>query len=254
MSKATEPRSIGAVERVSTIISILEQERRVGVSELADRLDLSKGTVSTYLSTLAREGYVVKKDGQYALSMRFLRLGETVKNRVTLYDTIRGEVDKLAEKSGERAQFATEEQGKAVIIYLAEGEDAITPSFGIGDYDYLHCIGNGKAMLAQLPRERQREIVDTHGLPKFTENTITDPDALFEELDRIQERGYAIDDEERVPGIRCIAVPIMNDDEPLGSISVSGPATRMTDDHIQTEMEEKITQIANVIEVNSRLS
>ena len=79
MSEATEPRSIGAVERVSAIIDILEQERRVGVSELASRLDLSKGTVSTYLSTLAREGYVVKTDGQYALSMRFLRLGETVK-------------------------------------------------------------------------------------------------------------------------------------------------------------------------------
>ena len=254
MSEPTEPRSLSAVERVSAILDALETEQDVGVTELADRLDLSKGTVSTYLSTLAREGYVVKTDGRYELSLRFLRLGERVKDRISRYDTIEREVDALAERTGERAQFGMEEGGKAVVVYLAEGQEAITPSFGIGDYEHLHGLGIGKAMMAQLSRERQIEIVDEHGLPSYTDDTITDPEELYAELDRIEERGYAIDDEERVPGIRCIAVPITNDADLLGSVSVSGPATRLTDEYIESEIETKINQVSNIIEVNTRLS
>jgi DNA-binding IclR family transcriptional regulator len=211
--------------------------------------------MSTYLSTLAREGYVVKLDGKYQLSLRYLSLGETVKYRIPVYDVIEEELTKLADSTGERCQFAMEEQGKATVVCMVKGDNALNPSFEIGRNDYLHCIGMGKAMLANLPRERVEEIVDTHGLPAFTDNTITDRERLFEELAQIREQGYAIDDEERIPGVRCIAVPIeMDDGGILGAISVSGPATRMTDDRIKNEIKGRIMQVANVIQVDSHLA
>jgi DNA-binding IclR family transcriptional regulator len=250
-----EPRTIGAVERVCTIIDLLEEEERVGVSALAERLEISKGTMSTYLSTLAREGYVVKIDGKYQLSLRYLSLGETVKYRIPVYDNIEEELTKLADSTGERCQFALEEQGKAIVACMVKGDNALNPSFGIGTSDYLHSVGFGKAMLANLPREKQKEIVNTHSLPAFTDNTITDQESLFEELAQIREQGYAVDDEERIPGIRCIAVPIETDDGGiLGAISVSGPATRMSDDRIENEIKDQIMQVANVIQVDSHLS
>jgi len=255
MPRTDEPRSIGAVERVCTIIDVLEQEEQVGVSALAERLDISKGTMSTYLSTLAREGYVVKAGGGYQLSLRYLSLGETVKYRIPVYNVIKEELTKLANSTGERCQFAMEEQGKTIVVCIVEGDDAVNPSFGIGKNDYLHCIGLGQAMLANFPQEKQKEIVETHGLPEFTDKTITDRERLFKELARIREKGYAIDDEERIPGIRCIAVPIDTDEGGiLGAISVSGPATRMTDERIENEIKDQIMQTANVIQIDSHLS
>jgi len=255
MTDADSPRTIGAVERVCRIIDLLEAEERIGVSAMADRLDVSKGTMSTYLSTLAREGYVVKTEGKYELSFRYLSLGETVKHRIHAYDIIQEELTHLADATGERCQFAVEEQGMARVVCLVRGENAVNPSFGVGKADYLHGIGLGKAMLANFSRDKQGTVVDTHGLPAFTEETISDRERLFEELDRIRDRGYAIDDEERIPGIRCIAVPIENGDGGiLGAISVSGPATRMTDSRIEAEIKDRLMQVANVVQVDSHLS
>lgn len=254
MTEENEPRSIRAVERACNIIDVIEEEGRVTVSTLTSSLDISKGTVSTYLSTLAREGYLVKTPDGYELSLRYLSLGESVKNRIDVYESIAQETTKIANKTGERAQFGVEEDGQAVIIYLAKGENAVTPSFSIGDKDYLHCIGLGKAMLSQFSREKRNRILDRHGMPKFTEHTIIDREKLHEELDQSRERGYAIDNEERIPGIRCVAVPIQKQDgEVLGAISVSGPAARMTDGYIKTALEEEIRQEANMIQVESQL-
>jgi DNA-binding IclR family transcriptional regulator len=254
MKEENEPRSIRAVERACNIINVVEEDGLVTVSTLTDRLDISKGTVSTYLSTLAREGYLVKTPDGYQLSLRYLSLSESVKSRIEVYDSIAQETTKIANKTGERAQFGMEEDGKAVIIYLAKGENAVTPSFSIGDKDYLHCIGLGKAMMSQFSRDKRNRILDRHGMPKFTENTIIDRETLHEELDQAREQGYAIDNEERIPGIRCVAVPVqMQGGEVLGAISVSGPAARMTDGYIKTALDQEIRQKANMIQVESQI-
>lgn len=161
----------------------------------------------------------------------------------------------MAEKTNERAQFAKLEEDQVIYIYRAMSENAIPTTLSIGQYEYPHSLAAGKAMIAYLPEHRVDEIVDRHGLPKQTENTVTDLAELKKCLDAVRERGYAISDGERLRGVRCIGTPIRDDSgSVLGAISLSGPVRRMTDERIKTELEELLLQSANVVEVNAKLA
>lgn len=249
------PRTIKAVERAAAIIDAIENGGPVGVSELATELGVSKGTAHTYLSTLTRERLLAKSGEEYRLSLQYLSLAERLKSRIDIYDLAKNEVDKLAAETGERAQFAMLEDGLVANVYRAEGEDAIRTTVTIGQYDYPHYIAVGKAMIAHLPEDRLAEIVEETGLPARTDRTITDREELEAHLATIRERGYAVDDEERARGVRCVGAPLLDDaGGVLGAISISGPAQRMTDDRIESELRNLLLRSANVIEVNAELS
>lgn len=95
---------------------MLEDRPEVGVSELADELDVTKGTAHCYLVSLEKQGFVVAEDGRYSLSLGYLGPGEAVRNRIEAIDVIEEEFAGLAAEYGERARFATREGGKAVYV------------------------------------------------------------------------------------------------------------------------------------------
>jgi len=244
------------VQSVQTAIRIIEHLREVGeagVTELATAVDCSKGTVHSHLATLLENEYVVRNGDRYGLSLKFLDLGEYVKSRLDIYDVVTEELDDLAAGTGEVAQFATEEHGRAVYLYKARGDQAVNTASTVGKREYIHCISLGKAMLAHLPEERVEEIIDRHGLPAQTPNTITDRETLFEELETVRERGYAVDDEEMIEGIRCVAAPL-TDDGVVGAISISGPSSRMDGERFREELPRKLLRSANVIEINAKFA
>ena len=95
----------------------------------------------------------------------------------------------------------------------------------------MHCTGCGKAMLAYLPEDELLHVLEISPLVRFTPNTITDRDQLFRELEAIRKRGYAIDIEEESPGVKCVGLPIRdNDGYPVGAISISGTIMSMRDE------------------------
>ncbi|WP_231588011.1 IclR family transcriptional regulator [Halostagnicola sp. A56] len=109
-------------------------------------------------------------------------------------------------------------------------------------------------MLAYLPEERLTEIIERHGLPKKTENTITDRNHLEDELKEIRTEGIAYDIEERIQGLHCVAVPIFKNETISGAISVSGPNSRLDDQRIQNEILPKLEHVSNIIELNQTYS
>jgi len=254
MPNQNSPRTVAAVENGLDIIEFLEERTEAGVTEIATELDRSKGTVHSHLTTLLENEYVVKTDETYQLSLKFLELGESVIDEISGYNIIKEETDALAEKSGELAQFATEEHGRAVYLYKTGGENAVQTASSTGKREYLHCISLGKAMLAYMPEERVNDIVDRHGLPGYTSNTITSREELFEELAEIRDRGYAYDREEKIDGIRCVAAPVQSNEEIFGAVSISGPSTRMQGDFYHEELPNMVTRSANVIEINSKFA
>jgi len=255
MNNEHTPRTIKAVERASDIIHLLEDEAELTLTEIADELDVSKSTVHTYLKTLAQEGFLARDNDAYRLSLRYLSLSERVKSRITIYDDVKQEIDELAKKAGERAQFAKMEEDMVVFIYRAMSQNAIPTTLSLGQYVYPHSVAAGKAIMAYLPNHRIKDIIDQNGLPKQTENTITNREDLKQRLDKVRERGYSFSDSERLRGVRCIGTPIRDDSgRVLGAISVSGPARRMTDERIETELKEMLLESANVIEINAKLS
>lgn len=243
------------VHAVQLSCDILDALRRIdggGVTEIAEEVGVSKGAAHTHLATLEANELVVKRDGMYELSLRFLDLGEYVREQTDIYPIVEEEIDRLAMESGEIAQFMIEEHGRGVYLYKAAGEDAVQTASYVGDRKTLHCTALGKAILAHLPEERVHEILDRHGLEAKTENTITDRDELFDELANVTEQGLAFDREEIFKGLQCVAAPVIDQSgRVLGSASVTGPKSRMQGEYLETNVAEMVRHCSNVIEINA---
>lgn len=252
-SASENVRKIKSVSTACEIIDALDESKGAGVTELATELGISKGSVHTHLATL-REHELVTKDGDtYRLAFRFLQIGERVRQDNDLMTVAKPELDSLAETTDNRAYLIVEEHGKAVIAYASAGQNALATSGYAGRRGHLHCTSSGKAILAFLPRSRVQEIIDRHGLPKYTENTITDPDELFEELDQIRTEGIAYAYGEKIKGLRAMGAPILNsEDSVIGSISITVPANEMDSDR-GDELARIVKKTANVIEVNNQI-
>ena len=241
---------VKAARTTLRVVEALEDLGGAGVTEVAERVDLPKSSVHNYLSTLREEGYVVKDGSEYRVGLRFLGLGASARLRHPVYEIAKSEVAKLARQTGELANLAVEENGQAVYIYRETGEQAVKVDAHTGHRIPLHNTALGKAILAHLPRSRVETILDHHGMPRTTPNTITDRGDLFEELESIRDRGVAFDREERLQGLRCVAAPILNADRLEGAISVAGPISRLKGERFREELPEQVLDAANVVELN----
>jgi DNA-binding IclR family transcriptional regulator len=251
-------RTLQTVERATEVIRVLSDLDGAGVSAVAERLDMSVSSAHSQLATLHETGYLVKQNGEYSLSYKFLLMGESVRNSSVLFQFGRSEADRLADETGQYVHLFTEERGLGVNIYESRGEHAREyeyQSMKLQHREPLHITASGKAILASLDRTDVRDILDEHGLEQYTENTITDEATLFKELEQIRERGYAVNNEEEVLGFKAVAAPIQaNSVSVIGSISAAGPA-RLFDEHEFTEeVSTKVVNAANMIQVNINMS
>ncbi|WP_312908377.1 IclR family transcriptional regulator [Natronosalvus caseinilyticus] len=251
-------RTLETVARACDVIETLEKRDGVGVTELATALDLSKSSAHSYLNTLREKRLVVKRGDTYHLSLEFLYLGKSVRHRHVLFEHGKSTVDRLAERSGEYAHLMCEQHGLERNIYKVPGENAVGDDYHTAKEqkpDFLHFTSTGKAVLAHLPETRVRSIVDSYGLVRKTEHTITDLDALLAELESIRQRGYAVNDEEEIKGIRAVGAPIRSaNGEVLGAISVSGPTSRLNGEYYHDELPHMVMESANVTEASINMS
>lgn len=244
---------IKSVETTMRVIRALKERDGATVTVLADELDLTKGTVHNHLSTLASEGFVSRTDEGYRLGNLFFEFGQYIrKQHQQLLELCVPEVEKLAEQTGELGNLLVEEHGQGIYFYRASGDQALSLDTGVGTRVDLHNTALGKAILAHEPRERVEEIIDRHGMERTTEHTITSREALFEELERIRERGVAFDMEERVIGVQCVAAPVQTKDgRVLGAISVAGPSSRLKLEEGADDLVELVANTADVISINA---
>ncbi|MEF8851234.1 MAG: IclR family transcriptional regulator [Haloarculaceae archaeon] len=263
------------VESSRKLFSVLEhlvQTGGAGPTDIARRTSLPKSTVHLHLQSLLATGHAVKDGDVYRPSLELLELGERVRYGIAAYRKGRAEVDSLAEETNELVNLGVIENGKVRLVYLREvsggGSDSSAPSVStefeadtsdrsvLGE-DYKHTPGRtldihatamGKAMLAEMSREEVEAVVDSHGLPRHTDRTITSADRLFEELETVQSRGYAEDDEERVDGLRCVAAAISDPDGPVAAVSVSALSNQWYGEY-STELANRVMNTANMIEI-----
>jgi len=242
---------VKSVRKTLEIIDIIQERDEVGVTELADELDMNKGTVHSHLATLAEEGYVVNEDGRYRLGLKFIDIAHRICRREEIYDIVEEEVDKLAAESGELVLFTVEEQHEGICLYKASGSDAVQTELYVGYRNSLHHTAVGKAILAFKSEAEIDEIIEATDLKPHTENTITDPDVLREELAEIRERGVAYNRSETIPGLTGVGAPIRKLDRGVyGAIAVIGPSSRMTEERL-SELANLIDGAVNVIEITA---
>jgi IclR family acetate operon transcriptional repressor len=236
------------------VVEALQELDGAGVSEVSKHLSVPKSTVHDHLRTLERLELVVNEDGRYKTGTRFLEFGGYARQQMKVFEVAKPEVETLAQQTGEHSNLMVEEHGRGIFLYKAEGEEAVQLDTYNGYRVHLQTTALGKAILAHMPEEKVHTIIDRHGLPKITEQTITDKDELLTELEAIREQGYAHDVEERVIGMHCVAAPLLGGDEVLGAVSVSGPKSRMQGTRFEEEIPRQVLRTANVIEVNMTYS
>lgn len=248
-------RRVEAVRRNYLIVETLMRHDEMRITELAAKTGLSKSVAHAHLNTLYDMEYVVKDGSKYRLGLKYLALSEQIKAHVENFDEIVDAVDEVATETGEAVRFAKEEHGHLIYLYEAVGGNALSLPFTVGQSEDVHSTAMGKVLLAQYPAERVTAILDGVEFEAKTENTIADREAFRDELDKVAEKGYAVDREENTEGVRRLAVPITTGgDAPLGAISILGPAHRFADDSTEADLVDDLLQAANVVEVNARFS
>lgn len=236
---------VGATATTFEVVEALLELDEAGVTAVADRLDLSKGSAYNHLATLEQLGYAVRRDGRYRLSLRFLDLGTRIRNSEDVFRGARSAVDQLAHASGEVASLVVEEAGEAVFAYRAG--DGGTSHLREGSRVPLHACAAGKAILANRPGATDR-LADA---PAPTAETITDPDAFSRELQTVRDQGLAFDRGELFADRRAVAAPVVTDDDrAVGAIAVSGSADRMSGKRLEEDMPGLVLSTANKVEID----
>lgn len=244
-------RTIQSDETLFDIIEHLREEGQSGVTEIARELSLSKSTVHGHLTSLKNRRYVVKTEKGYQLGMEFLNQGTHVQRSYDLYSIAHEKVTQLAGETGERVWCMVEENGMAYYLVGAKGQHPVHPPVRIGQAVHLHDRSAGKAILAHLPEEKVEEIINRYGLPATTPNTITSKDELLQNLSKIRERGYAINDSESLMGLFAIGAPIINRQGVVrGALTISGPVNRLKTEEKKEQIIELLLGATNELEIN----
>jgi DNA-binding IclR family transcriptional regulator/sugar lactone lactonase YvrE len=222
-------RLVGKALNLIDLIAAAPGEHRA--QSLAEELGLPRSTVYRIINTLQQRGLVrVEASGQgYFPGFRFLEYAQAVWPIPDLPMLAMTELRWLHELSGETVYFAAPGGTNMIIIQKIVSLYPISTGAPLGSLRPLHCSGMGKAYLAALAPAEREALVGRMSLERVTERTITDPAQLRAQIDVFRLRGYAIDDEEFMEGVRCVSAAVPGDgDVPLGAFTVSGPCYRMT--------------------------
>lgn len=241
------------IQSVLRAIEILEcftgKHAELGISEISEYMGLSKSTIYGLVNTLKVAGFLEQnlKTKKYRLGIRLFELGNLAHSRMDLRDEARPFCKVLSEEYQITVHLATFDQSDVIYIDKLVNYDMQIASSKIGRRAPMYCTGVGKAILAYTDNEYLEKFVLSKQLQKITENTITIPEKLIEELQLIRSRGYAVDDEEIEIGLRCVAAPIFNDKAyPIGAISASA-SFRIMDDKMIEDISKDVKLCAQKI-------
>jgi DNA-binding IclR family transcriptional regulator len=245
---------VQTIERVSAILDIVScNTQGVAIRDLSAKLNLPKGTVHRLLSSLAYFGYIRQdsKKKNYFLGLKLLELGNLIVDQLDLRRIAEPLLIGLVETVRETAHMVILDKNEIVYIDKIETElhtSGLKMASRVGSRNLAHSCAVGKVLLSYLSENELDELIAEKGLPKKTDNTITDPLQFKEQLATVKNQGYAIDEEENEKGIRCVAAPIFDGKgKAVASISVSGPAFRVTRKLVHNTVKKEVIKTASEI-------
>lgn len=254
-AQAASDRNSDRIQVVSRAFSVLHAfspaEPYLALDELSRRLALNKTSLLRILRTLEEERMVHREGDHYSLGPAVLDLANSFLWSLSVHDVAQPYMERLARASGQTATLALLEGLEAIYIVVEHPQRDVGILGGIGQRYPAHATAVGKVLLAHLEAGELNARLSGRQLQRLTHRTIVDPEELVDELDLTRERGYAIDDEERGIGIRCVAVPIFDyAGEAVAAVSLSGPIFHLTSDAV-TDCRDKLLEVAT--DVSGRL-
>jgi DNA-binding IclR family transcriptional regulator len=234
------------------IFSILEaftiEEPALSALELSRRLELPRSTVHRLLATLLEEGYIDQDPDtlKYHLGLKLLRLSHIVMNQLKLEQTAYPLMQQLASQTNANTYLGVLDQKEGVILYLT-AVSSLLPITVVGVRAPIHSTALGKAVSAYLSERWLEKILSVAGMEAITPRTITNRAQLKAHLAEVRRRGYAIDEEESLPGMCCLAAPVQHHaGNVVSAVSVSAPTYIFTQER-RPEIARMVCACANAI-------
>ncbi|GGA68460.1 IclR family transcriptional regulator [Nitratireductor aestuarii] len=226
----THVQGAASFSKFMTVLQIIaDTPGTLDIAQLTKRAPFPRGTVYRLVSALIAEGLVIQsgESGTFRLGPRLLQLAAKAWEDSDLRSIARDFLVSLRDATDETVHLAVPSNNRMVYIDKLVGSNRVQMKTSIGAQVELHSTSVGKAWLSGLPDQRLVEVIKTLDLRRHTDKTFTTPESLLEELKRTREQGFAFDDEENEPDIRCLGSPIFNRfREPVGAVSVSMPVYR----------------------------
>ncbi len=243
--------NVQTLDRTLDIIELLATcSQGMGVTEIGQQLQLHKSTVHRLINALAHRGYIEKdqRTGLYKIGLKFIEISSLYLHQLELKTEAVPMMRRLAEITGQVTHLAILDETDVVYIEKVDVVQSLRLYSHIGRRIPVYCSALGKVLLSGQSSLRQKQILQSINYIPYTENTIQDPEALFSELQKTSQRGWAVDDEEHEAGIRCIAAPVRDfTRKVIAALSISGDKNTLT-----AEQDEKFS--AMVIEAAGAIS
>lgn len=230
-----QQRGVRALERGLALLEALGRAPKSSLAELAQGANLAPSTAFRLLDTLQKRGFAAQcqQTGQYQLGLRAFEVGSAFLPRLQLNDVALPVMRELMQAFGETVNLAVADQADAVYVAQVEGEQMLRMFTRLGARTPAYCSGVGKVLLAWLPTDTVRAVLGDGPWPASTKRTLTTFKALERELKQVRRQGYAVDNEEREVGVRCVAVPIADTrGAVVAALSVSAPTVRLPEERL----------------------
>jgi len=225
---------IQSVERALAILDLFDEHNaELKMTEISSRMKLHKSTVHALLKTLQQFRYIEQNEesGKYRLGMKLLDRSSQVLHSLSINREARPVLTEIARVTGQTAHLVILDGAEGVYIDKVEGAKAVIKYSRIGRRIPLHCSAVGKVLSAYLPEERLRAILRDYRYERHTERTIGSEREFLAELENVRLHGFATDNEENEPGVRCVAVPIRgHTGEVIAAVSISMLISRVTEE------------------------
>ncbi len=225
-----------SVKKAFAILNAVSSSRDgMGVSELANKLKLAKSTVHGMTSTLEELGAVMRepRTKKYKLGFTLLEIGRSAYSQIDLKTAARPVTEALMEKSGTSIFLGILNWDHVSILDIVEARQDLNITAPVGSNIPLLAGAVGKVFLATMDREQASRIIRSSRLPRFTDNSIADPELYCMELEQVREKGYAVDDEEYIMGVRAVASPLTGLGQLRSAIWAVGFKTSLDDSRMK---------------------
>ncbi len=245
----TAQNTIKSLDRAMEVFEFLSEAQGKPLTMIAEEMGQSPATVYRILVTLEGRGLVEfdTEEQLWHIGARAFVIGARFLRRTSLVDRARPILRKLMEETGETANLGIEKEGHVLFLSQVETHASIRAFFPPGTLSQMHASGIGKALLAQMDVGRLDRLLATTRLEVFTDHTITDHEALKQDLTAIRAQGFAVDNEEKNAGMRCIAAPVFDmNREAIAGISVSGPTSRISAQEI-SQLSRPVIEAARAL-------
>lgn len=228
--ETNEPGTVAALERGLLVLKELAGSGPQILTDLHLRLGMPAPTVHRLLSTLRRHELAQfdPNTSRWSVGIKAFEIGQSFVQHRDVVGVARPKMDDLMAATGETISLALVDNEEIIFVAQVEPRSSIRAFFPPGERGPLHASGCGKAVLATWADDHVRRALEERGMKVFTPNTRADLPALMSDIVSTRERGWAINDAEHTPGMRCVAAPIFDSSgRAVAAMSISGPIARV---------------------------